>query len=395
VRPQPLSRQGTIFIGCGFAAKYPEGGGNFSVPLQWALGLRRLKADFIWLEFLSTTGDPRKDARNVRIFQRRIRDFGFENRYCLMLSLPPPDEVPLFKADPEVTQFFGMSRQELEQRLAGPNTLLNLSWSIRDPLVERFERRIYCSLDPSEIYFWMSRLEMGQSFHHEFWTIGLAFNEPKIRLKEIAPAVVAWKTFYPLVDTEYLQPAPRPQKDIFTTVGQWYWDGYIDIDGVNPDFSKKAAMEQFFALPRRVPDARFELAIWLNADDVEANRVEEGGWKRPRPQIVARTPARYYNYIRRSLAEFTPVKLDRFMQSGWLSDRAAVYLALGRPVITEPTNADKYLPSESGFLFVRDLEEAVEAVGRVRKDWRRLSKAARVCAREHFDSVKNLKLILS
>ena len=25
----------TVFLGCGFAAKYLEGGGNFSVPLQW------------------------------------------------------------------------------------------------------------------------------------------------------------------------------------------------------------------------------------------------------------------------------------------------------------------------------------------------------------------------
>jgi hypothetical protein len=63
-----------------------------------------------------------------------------------MLSLPPSDKLPLLKADPDVTQFFGMNRQELEQRLAGPNTLLNLSWSIRDPLVERFERRVYCCL---------------------------------------------------------------------------------------------------------------------------------------------------------------------------------------------------------------------------------------------------------
>jgi len=42
----------TIFLGCGFAAKYREGGGNFSVPLQWMLGLRRPKLDAIWLEFL-------------------------------------------------------------------------------------------------------------------------------------------------------------------------------------------------------------------------------------------------------------------------------------------------------------------------------------------------------
>jgi len=45
----------TIFLGCGFAAKYREGGGNFSVPLQWILGLRRLKLDAIWVELLPAT----------------------------------------------------------------------------------------------------------------------------------------------------------------------------------------------------------------------------------------------------------------------------------------------------------------------------------------------------
>ena len=36
-----------------------------------------------------------------------------------------------------------------------------------------------------------------------------------------------------------------------------------------------------------------------------------------------------------------------------------------------------------------------EAVDRVLNDWRRHSKAARDCAIECFDSVKNLKMILS
>jgi hypothetical protein len=45
----------TIFLGCGFAAKYREGGGVISVPLQWMLGLRRLKLDAIWLELLPAT----------------------------------------------------------------------------------------------------------------------------------------------------------------------------------------------------------------------------------------------------------------------------------------------------------------------------------------------------
>ncbi len=331
-----------------------------------------------------------RDARNIRVFQSRMRKFALQERYCLAF-FPTPD---VDKPNLATAKLYGLNRRELEDRLAGPSTLLNLSWSIRDPLIERFERRVYCSLDPSDICYWMTRLEMGQSFHHEFWTIGLAINEPDIRLTQLAPLTVPWKTFYPLVDTELLTPVARPAKDRFTTVGQWYWDTFIEVDGEYADFSKKAAFVKFFDLPKRVPDAQFELAIWLNPGDPEALRVQEAGWRRQRPEIVARSPARYYDYLRRSLAEFTPVKLDRFMQSGWLSDRAATYLSLGRPVITEPTNAEKYLPTESGFLFVKTLEEAVEAVQRVRKDWNRLSKAARNCAVDCFDSTKNLKKIL-
>jgi len=55
----------TVFVGCGFAAKYREGGGVLSVPLQWMLGLRRLQLDAIWLELLPATGDSRVDQAKI------------------------------------------------------------------------------------------------------------------------------------------------------------------------------------------------------------------------------------------------------------------------------------------------------------------------------------------
>jgi len=59
-RGQCITNVVTVFIGCGFAAKYPEGGGNFSVPLQWMLGLRRLGLDAVWLELLPATADAQR-----------------------------------------------------------------------------------------------------------------------------------------------------------------------------------------------------------------------------------------------------------------------------------------------------------------------------------------------
>lgn len=61
-----------VFVGCGFAAKYPEGGGNFSVPLQYLTGLKRMGRRGVWLEVLQESGDPEKDARCVRSFRRRM-----------------------------------------------------------------------------------------------------------------------------------------------------------------------------------------------------------------------------------------------------------------------------------------------------------------------------------
>jgi hypothetical protein len=113
------------------------------------------------------------------------------------------------------------------------------------------------------------------------------------------------------------------------------------------------------------------------------------------PHNVARTPRTYRRYIANALAEFTAIKgVDVAWRTGWLSDRAAAFLALGRPVITEDTGARKYLPPESGFLFVRDLETAEAAAKEVVADWRRLSRQARACAVEIFDSAKNLRKIL-
>ena len=403
----------TVFLGCGFAAKYPEGGGNFSVPLQWMLGLRRLGVDAFWLELLPATADPREDQSRIRKFQRLLREHGLKDSYCLLYQAPANDVHELGGM-----QSIGMSRAELLQRLAGPNTLLNLSYSLHPPFLLQFERRIFCDLDPSEIFYWMTKMEMGQSHHHEFWTIGLNAGAPDCRLPDPVAASLCeasksprnsqrnptpptgrrlqWKTFYPLADTELLQPHPRPQSDKFCTIGQWYWGGGVEVDGQFPDLSKKFAFEPYLDLPRQVPSAQFELAMNLNSDDPEIKRLRNRGWRVVSPHTVARTPRAYRHYIAGATAEFTAIKgVDVAWRTGWLSDRAAAFLALGRPVITEDTGGGKYLPPEGGFYFVHDLETARAATREVLADWRRLSQQARSCAVEVFDSAKNLRKILA
>src|SRR5438876_4229671 len=120
----------TIFLGCGFAAKYREGGGNFSVPLQWMLGLRRLKVDAVWLELLRATNDPAEDAKCIANFQRQLRAHGLAGHYCLLHQQPASDVHDL-----AAMRCIGISKRELCARLAAPNVLLNLAYSLHPPFL--------------------------------------------------------------------------------------------------------------------------------------------------------------------------------------------------------------------------------------------------------------------
>ena len=377
----------TIFLGCGFAAKYREGGGNFSVPLQWMLGLQRLKLDAIWLELLPATNDPQADGAKIKNFQRQLRAHGLAGRYCLLYQKPGSDTHDL-----DGMRCIGISKRELLDRLRGPNVVLNLAYSIHPPLLLKFERRVFCDLDPSEIFYWMTKMEVGQSYHDEFWTIGLNVHGSDCQLPKSS---LRWKTFHPLVDTKLFRAQPRPKRSKLTTVGQWYWGGAVEVAGEFPDLSKKFAFEPYLDLPSRIPEAQFELAMNITAEDPERERLQRLGWKIVDPHRVARTPGAYRRYLIRALGEFTAIKgVDVAWRTGWLSDRAAAFLALGRPVITEDTGAAKFLPTENGFRFVGNCDEAETAVREVLGHWPRLSRQARGCAVEVFDSVKNLKRIL-
>lgn len=351
------------------------------------LGLQRLKLDAIWLEFLPATDNVPADRSKIMNFQRQLRAHGLAGRYCLLCQKPAADTHDLDSLD-----CIGISKRELLERLSGPNVLLNLANSIHPPLLLKFERRIFCDLDPSEIFYWMTKMEVGQSYHHEFWTIGLNVHRDDCQLPKSA---LAWKTFYPLVDTKLFRPQSRPRLAKFTTVGQWYWGGAVEVAGEFPDLSKKIAFERYINLPARVPGAQFELAMNIAAEDPERERLRRLGWKVVDPHRVAPTAQTYRRYLTTAFAEFTAIKgVDVAWRTGWISDRAAAFLALGRPVITEDTGAQRFLPAENGFCFIRSVAEAEGAVREVLHDWSRFSKQARQCAVEVFDSVKNLRRIL-
>ena len=220
--------------------------------------------------------------------------------------------------------------------------MLRCSWSLN--------KRIFCDLDPGEYSDSMSQMEIGQSLHTGFWTIGLNLKADDCTVPK---AVVPWQVhFIPLVTPKLYQPQPKPPGTRFTTVTQWYWTSCMEVDGVCPDFSKQAAFAPFMEFrPPASPEAEMELAVNLNADDPENKRLRELGWKLVNPHEVASSPNEYRRYRWFPLAEFTPGKgFHALWRTGWFSDRAAAYLATGRPAITDDTGVSRYLPEDSEVL---------------------------------------------
>src|SRR5207247_8993550 len=158
-----------------------------------------------------------------------------------------------------------------------------------------------------------------------------------------------WKAFYPLADTKLLRRRPRTRVPKFATIGQWYWGGAVEVNGTFPDLSKKFAFEPYLDLPKRIPEARFELAMNIKADDPERARLNGRGWHIVDPHCVTRTPAAYRRYMAGALAEFTVIKgVDVAWRTGWLSDCAAAFSPLGPPAMTAGTGAPMHRPAESG-----------------------------------------------
>jgi Glycosyl transferases group 1 len=81
-------------------------------------------------------------------------------------------------------------------------------------------------------------------------------------------------------------------------------------------------------------------------------------------------------------------------RSGWVSDRTACYLASGKPAVVQSTGFEDVLPVGEGLLTFQTLDEAVEAVAAVERDYARHARAARRLAERRFDSAVVLPRIL-
>ena len=90
------------------------------------------------------------------------------------------------------------------------------------------------------------------------------------------------------------------------------------------------------------------------------------GWKIVDPEKASISCQDYQDFITDSAGEFTVAKeIYSELPSGWFSDRSSIYLACGRPVVTQDSGFDQWLPTGEGLFAFRTLDEAADALNTI------------------------------
>ena len=367
-----------LVLGTATLAAYPQGGGHWSVWLQYLLGLRALGYEVFLLDIMGTSGCPNSDRRRVGLFLGRMNRWGLAGSCAVLLC---DAGQPPACSDGRV---FGVEPARLRATIRDADLLWNFHCSIRAPLLHEFRRKVLLDLDPGHLQVTALSWDLGIDAHDVFLTVGSKIRDTDCEIPRLAHN---WEPFLPpvhLPSWQVLQGAPTA----ITSITQWNWGDDLSFDGRTFSSSKRDAYLRFLDLPRRSP-AEFVLAANIHPKDQtgDCELLTEHGWKLVHPHRCIRTVAQYQRFIQHSMAEFGCAKsVFTALRTGWFSDRSAAYLASGRPVVAEDTGFSDHLPTGLGLLAFTNLQEAVAAVDELLINYSRHQKAAREIAEAYFST---------
>jgi hypothetical protein len=368
----------------GYIVRGPLGGLVWH-HLQYVMGLRRLGHDVIFIE---DSDDYESCYDPVRGAMTSDPSFGLE--FAAAVFDLAGTSWAYF--DAHSNTWFGRAGNAAREIIRSADLLLNLSGvnPIRDWFLNA-PHRVLIDTDPvfTQIRHLKDMEKMEEALlHTAFFTFGENFGRPDCSIPDDG---LPWLPTRQPVVLDAWPVCPSEPNANFTTVMQW--DSYPPQEYGGRSFGmKSASFGPYLDLPRRTRE-RLELAI--GSSSAPRDQLRNQGWIVTDPLAVARTAATYQQFIRDSKAEFTVAKHGYVAtRSGWFSERSAVYLASGRPVITQDTGFTDWLRADSGVLAFDSPDSAAAGIERVNGDYARQCRQAREIAEEFFESGAVLNYLL-
>jgi hypothetical protein len=380
----PTGKPLTILFSGMIAGDPRQGGASWAI-LQYLLGFARLGHRVYFVEPVqpeklaaeTTSTDVRK------YFGRIVRAFELDGRAALLAA--------------GSKQTIGLSYAELVRIARNADVLFNVSGMLVDPeLIGPIPNRVYLDLDPVFVQLWHAaeNVDMRFAAHTHHVTVGLNIGTSAC---DIPTCGIRWKHTLPPVVLQYWPahpPRKSPLQDALTTIGNWRAYGSVHHGG--RQYGQKVhSLREMIDLPRRTPQ-RLALAMSIHPSETsDLELLRRNRWELLDPAVVASSPGRYRRFIQNSRGEIGIAKSGYVLaRSGWISDRTVCYLASGRPVIAQQTGFTAHLPCGEGLLAFSTMEQAIEAIEQINRDYPRHCAAARRIAEEHFDSDRVLSHLL-
>jgi hypothetical protein len=360
-------------IGVGIASYPLHAAGNTWAFLQWVLGFREAGWE-VWIvenlrraKTIDAEGGPCAfaDSANLAHWNAVLTEFGLRDHATLFVDgeAPNKNELLAFAADAEF--------------------IFNISGHFDQPeIMAAVPRRLYIDLDPAFTQIWAEiyHVDMHLEAHDTFLSIGRRLGAKDCR------APLAGRHWLPIGVPvslgHFTLPNVAEPGEIWSTFTHWY--GYHPVEYQGQWYGNKSEeFDKLVELPRRT-SARLEIATDLTTGDKTAQIFQQGGWNLVDARPLNTPWQRYRDYAAQSRGEFCVAK-NGYVRSrcGWFSDRSAMYLALGRPVILQDTGWDEFYPTGEGLLTFNDEAGAIAALAEVARDPVRHARAARAIAEKY------------
>ena len=221
--------------------------------------------------------------------------------------------------------------------------------------------------------------------HDSHFTFGLSVGQPDC---PVPVDGITWRSTVQPVALDKWPVTPVSADAPWTTVMNWasykpkVWEG-------RTYGQKNLEFNRFRDLPSKT-NVPLRLAMGLGVDGQRpAQELRQLGWDLVEPQEVVPDHSAYRSFLTNSRGEWSVAKHGYVEgKTGWFSCRTACYLAAGRPAVVQETGWSRHLPSNGGVIPFTTLEEAVEGLAEVERNYSKHSKAAREVALEFFDAKK-------
>ena len=286
-------------------------------------------------------------------------------------------------------RYYGLSKSDVTRAFSRAAAIINLHGGTR-PRPEHLSGGafIYLETDPvaPELELHQNCVETREflDLHTAHFTFGENLGAPDCQVP-MPQGYQFHPTRQPVVLDFWHQPG-QTAGPLFTTIANWrQLQRQMTLDGEVYHWSKHHEFLKFLDLPSETSQ-EFELAL-SSYEAPDREMLEAHGWK-VRPALeFSSDPDAYRRYIVASRGEWTVAKDQNVrLRSGWFSDRAATYLAAGRPVITQETGFSNVLRTGNGLFAFSSMEEILEAIAKINADYAQQSRAAAETAREFFDA---------